>query len=239
MGIIFANEKTIQKMRELAVFEGNICFEVPLNGDVDSKLADHTDLSIFVSDAIYVAPSIYMPFLNHWNALLEIPNFEVVCGTKHLKNDYPHDIAYNAVQMKHHFFHKLAHTEPKILEAIKGNRINVKQGYTRCSTLMLTNEAVITEDIALAQIYRNYGYDVLTIEKGYVTLPGYKYGFFGGTGGVVDNLLVLNGSLKHHPDCDTIKGFVNRYDMHIIELHDGPLLDCGSILFLNTQNKGG
>ena len=245
MGIIFANEKTIDKMRTFEAFSDHILFQMPINPEVDARVADHTDLSMFVSDAVYVAPCIYRSFLDQLGTLqdahlsLEI-GFKclverLVCGTQTLKKEYPFNIAFNAVSLKKHFFHKLAFTEPRILDSLNCDRIEVKQGYTRCSTMVLNDDSVITEDVGLARSYKAYGYDVLVIEKGHVALPGYNYGFFGGSGGVIEDKLVLNGALKHHPNGDAIMSYVHQVGLSIIELHDDPLIDCGSILYLSTK----
>lgn len=233
MGIIFANEKTIDKIRSLEAFKRHILFQMPINTAVDPRVADHTDLSLFVSDAVYVAPNIYGSFVERLDEMRH--DVKIICGTKALNKEYPHNIAYNAVKLKKHFFHKLKHTETKILENINCDTIEVNQGYTRCSTMVLTDGAVITEDAGLAHNYRAYGYEVLVIEKGHIVLPGFHYGFFGGTGGVIEDALVLNGALKYHPDEIAIKNFVHGLGLRIVELHDGPLIDCGSILYLSTK----
>lgn len=245
MGIIFANEKAIDRMRCLEAFDRHLLFRMPINTAVDARVADHTDLSLFVLDAVFVAPNIYESFVERLDEMKHTLTFQeelfkfledrLICGTNTSKKEYPHNIGYNAVKLKEHFFHKLKHTETKILKSINCDRIEVNQGYTRCSTMVLTEEAVITEDAGLALVYRAYGYDVLVIEKGHIVLPGFNYGFFGGTGGVIEDALVLNGTLKYHPDEVAIKNFVHRLGLRIIELHDGPLIDCGSILYLSTK----
>jgi hypothetical protein len=245
MGIIFANEKTIEKMRSLEAFMSHVLFQVPINTSVDPRVSDHTDLSLFVSGAVYVAPNIYGSFVERLEEIQHTCTLhegaskflldKLICGTKSLRKEYPHNIAYNAVKLKKHFFHKLEYTESKILESIICDRIEINQGYTRCSTMVLTEGAVITEDAGLAQTYRNYGYDVLVIEKGHVVLPGFNYGFFGGTGGVIEDALVLNGALEYHPDEVAIRAFVHGLGLRIVELHNGPLIDCGSILYFSTK----
>ena len=46
-----------------------------------------------------------------------------------------------------------------------------------------------------------YGIDVLLIRPGYIELPGYPYGFIGGTNGNLSkDIIVFSGSLKEHPD---------------------------------------
>jgi hypothetical protein len=242
MGIIFANEKTIERMRNLELLSDHLLFPMPQNSAVDPRVADHTDLSLFISDAICVAPEVFWPFMDQLKMMqkagcgdFRILKHKLNCGIQALNKEYPYNIAYNAVKLKNHFFHMLAHTEPKILESIFCKKVDVKQGYTRCGTLVLTEEAVITEDAGLAQSYKAHGYEALVIEKGHVVLPGYNYGFIGGIGGVIEDILVINGALKHHPDGDAIKAFVLHLGLRIVELHDDPLLDCGSILYLNTK----
>lgn len=245
MGIIFANEKVIDRMRSLEAFESHLLFQMPINSHVDARVSDHTDLSLFVSDVVYVAPNIFKSFVARLDEMRQTSIFHehftdnledrIICGVKLLKQEYPHNIAYNAVKLKNHFFHKLEYTESEILESIICDRIEVNQGYTRCSTMVLTEGAVITEDVGLAQNYRNYGYEVLVVEKGHVVLPGFNYGFFGGTGGVIEDVLVLNGALKYHPDEVAIRAFVHGFGLRIEELYDGPLVDCGSILYLSTK----
>jgi len=244
MGIIFANEQTIHKMRYLDVLAEHVFFEVPLNGEVDARVSDHTDLSVFITNAVYVAPCIYPSFQEHLSILIDTQPIhygqlkslaeKIVCGTQALNKAYPLDIAYNAVKLKNHFFHKLAYTEHEILRGVHCAKIETNQGYTRCSTMVLSEVAIITEDFGLSHIYKDHGYDVLLIEKGHVVLSGYNYGFFGGCGGVIENKLVLNGALKYHPNSKAIQKFVHQLGLSIIELHDDPLLDCGSILYLNT-----
>lgn len=186
MGIIFANEKTIDKMRTFEAITSHLLFQMPINTEVDARVADHTDLSLFIYDAVYIAPCIYNAFLEKMATLRDADAEDVridfladrlVCGMKSQKKEYPYNIAYNAVKLKDYFFHKLEHTEPKILESINCDRIDVKQGYTRCATMVITEQAVITEDVGLAQRYKDYGFDVLVIDKGHIVLPGYNYGF--------------------------------------------------------------
>jgi hypothetical protein len=60
------------------------------------------------------------------------------------------------------------------------NIIDVKQGYTKCSVLPVSNNAFITDDISIYNQCVSFGIDVLYVGKGDVSLPGYNYGFIGG-----------------------------------------------------------
>jgi len=65
-----------------------------------------------------------------------------------------------------------------------------------------------------------------------IVLPGFPNGFIGGCCGVLENKIFLSGSLKYFPDGEKFKQFVQNYKYEVIELYDGFLFDCGSILFL-------
>ena len=56
----------------------------------------------------------------------------------------------------------------------------VKQGYAKCSTVLVNEQACITADTSIAAAVKQCGLDVLQIRPGFVELPGYPYGFLGG-----------------------------------------------------------
>ena len=62
-------------------------------------------------------------------------------------------------------------------------KIHVKQGYTRCSLLPVDDRSFITSDAGIAKTLAEHDTDVLLIHPGHIHLPGFDYGFIGGTGG--------------------------------------------------------
>ena len=99
---------------------------------------------------------------------------------------YPAEAVFNAVCTGKFFLHNLNITHPRLLAAAKARGlqlIHVRQGYTRCSTIPVTENAVITYDRGIAGPAETAGLEVLLIEPGYVLLPGYDTGFIGGTCG--------------------------------------------------------
>ena len=237
MGFIFANEAVSAKIKMNPIFEHEVVITVPLQSLVDARVSNHIDLSMFVDGLIFIhvsiAAEIKTQMLNYVNE--KWYNQHVVVGNSELINTYPQDIPYNAVKLERHFFHRLDKTERAILDWVQKNPdciiTHVNQGYTRCSSLVIGNRAVITEDAGLYQHYKSLDYDVLLIETGHVKLSGFPNGFIGGAGGNISNQLVLNGSLKHHPSEKDIKAFIKRQNYKLVELDDEPLEDCGSIFY--------
>ena len=111
--------------------------------------------------------------------------------------DYPQDIIYNACSTGKYFIHNLKYTAPELLEAAERldlRKVNVSQGYAKCSTCVVSEDAIITYDRGIARATRAAGLDVLTIEPGHVELPGYDTGFIGGASGLVRDLRNATGA---------------------------------------------
>lgn len=239
MGILFASEAVAALIRLNDIFDKYLVVGLPEQKHVEATIANHADLSVFIDTHIVVEPSLY-PFV--FNQLVDYFGLQwteahLICGKTKLLPSYPHDIAYNALALNNHLIHLSHHTDEEIVKRWRKEIVHVKQGYTRCTCLPVGKSAVITEDVHLAAQFMKLGYDVLTIKVGGVDLPGYLHGFIGGSGGTVDDYLVLNGSLQHHPESDQIKAFVSKHRMTIIELHDKKLTDCGSILYYTEKNE--
>ena len=151
-------------------------------------------------------------------------------GTK-----YPADVLYNACSTGKYFIHNLKHTAPELLAAADDLgliKIDVAQGYARCSVLPVDENSVITYDrgIAAACARRAPAPDVLLVSPGHIGLPGYATGFIGGTGGRIGDAIVFNGDLSAHPDFESIKDFIESRGLKCIWTSDIPLTDIGSII---------
>jgi len=145
---------------------------------------------------------------------------------------YPKDVGMNVLILPNAVYAKKAATDPCILRAIsKKQLINVKQGYTKCSVCVVTQNAAITADVGMARILQKQGCDVLLIEPGFIQLPGYDYGFIGGaTVKISQNKLAFTGHLNAHPDRDRIIRFLEQHDVYPVFLSDRPVFDIGSMI---------
>ena len=148
-------------------------------------------------------------------------------------HEYPHDIAYNAACSGKFFIHNLKYTAPELLRAAEERNmqfINVKQGYAKCSTVVVDEESIITYDRGIAGACSRAGMNVLTVNPGYVVLPGYNCGFIGGASGRADDTVYFNGDLEVHPDCGDIVRFIGERGLKVKWFPEWPLTDIGSIL---------
>ena len=147
---------------------------------------------------------------------------------------YPADIPYNAVCLDRYLIHRTDCTAPAVRAAAAEmglREINVRQGYTRCSTVVVDGRSVITADPGIAETLRAYpDIDVLQILPGHVLLPGFPEGFLGGASGRVGRNVVFCGDIKTHPEHERIAQFIRARDLNVVSFPGQPLLDIGGII---------
>ena len=147
---------------------------------------------------------------------------------------YPGEAAFNAACTGLYFIHNLKITAPRLLEAARAagmKLIHVPQGYTKCSTVIVNKQSIITYDRGIAKACSAYNdLDVLLISPGHVMLPGYDTGFIGGCSGRIGDEIIFNGNLSAHPDFDKIRNFIETKNLKCTWFEDYPLTDIGSLI---------
>jgi len=145
---------------------------------------------------------------------------------------YPANIIYNAACTGKFFLHNLKYTDPELLKsASEMELINVPQGYTKCNTLIVDEDSIITSDEGIAKSC-SHKMNVLLVSPGHIKLQGFSYGFIGGASGRIDNTIYFNGDLSSHPDHKKITDFIKARDLDIKYFSEYPLEDIGSIIAL-------
>lgn len=152
---------------------------------------------------------------------------------------YPHDAAYNIVKMGKNIIGNISFIDLKLKEIYTGlgfRFINVKQGYTKCSTCVVGSNSAITEDEGIYKTLKNEGMNILRLSRGGVTLKGFDYGFIGGASGFIKkSVLAFSGNVELHPEADLIKNFLKENKVDIIYLSSTKLSDIGSILYFDES----
>lgn len=162
--------------------------------------------------------------------------FKVVRSSQTLQSEYPYDILLNAVNTEFFFLHLLKSTDKLLLNEVKHKKlIDVKQGYTKCSTVVLPCNAFITSDKSIYSALIAENADVLLLPPGDILLPGLEYGFIGGTCGLINNsILAFYGNLDYYPHKDLILDFLKKHKIEVRYLYNGPLIDRGSIIIADN-----
>ena len=157
------------------------------------------------------------------------------CIKKPGKN-YPENILLNCLYHNNKLYGKLSATDSSVREYCRENNIetvNVNQGYTRCSTLVVNEKAVITADKSIEKGMKNNGAEVLLISAGNIVLEGFDYGFIGGASFSDNNTIYFFGDITKHPDYNKIKEFTSKHNS-IIEIlcKTQPLTDIGGAVLI-------
>ena len=158
--------------------------------------------------------------------------FDVQVLDTPLGDKYPADVPLNAA-----LFGNYAILNPKTvcknIDFSGRSLIPVRQGYTKCSVVPVTESAIITDDVSIASAAQKSGLAVLLVSKGDVALPGREYGFIGGCCGLIaPDTMLFNGSLSFHRDGEKIRAFLSSFGVRAEETGDFQLTDIGSILTL-------
>ena len=147
---------------------------------------------------------------------------------------YPENCRFNAVCLDRSFLHRLSVTSPALLAEVRRmglTPIHVRQGYTKCNTVVVDGRSVITSDPGILRTLRAYpDIDTLAVRPGFVRLEGFPCGFLGGASGRVGDTLYFNGDLTAHPDFEAIRAFTEARGVRLRWLPGYPLTDIGSIL---------
>lgn len=200
-------------------------------GSLPPGIGYHPDMVIHPigKNTLLVAPSVfdyYYEKLGHFG-------LEVIKGDSKVGMNYPEDIKYNVLRIGRHFVHKRGYTDKSIDDYYNKNGISfidVRQGYVKCSVAIIDQESAITADKKIAQKLSKAGYDILLIESGWISLPGYEYGFVGGASGHISPKdLVFTGSLGNHPDRPKIESFVYNKGIDITYLSKDRIIDLGTV----------
>lgn len=190
----------------------------------------HTDLQFlhYNKDTVFV--------LKECTSLKEnlkkyFPN--VIEISKNIDKDYPNNVMLNCVVLNDKLICNTKTIADEVLQmAIKDNLkiINVNQGYTKCSTCIVNENAIITSDKSIYKSCRNE-MDVLLIRQGYIELSGTDYGFIGGSSFKYNrNTVVFTGNIKLHPDYESIKSFAENHNAELLSLTENTMIDIGSII---------
>lgn len=153
--------------------------------------------------------------------------------SKNIDKDYPNNVMLNCVVLNDKLICNTKTIADEVLQmAIRDNLkiINVNQGYTKCSTCIVNENAIITSDKSIYKSCRNE-MDVLLIRQGYIELQGTDYGFIGGSSFKYNrNTLVFTGNIELHPDYESIKSFAQNYSVELLSLTENTMIDIGSII---------
>jgi len=196
-------------------------------------ISSHPDIQVFAlnKNHLIVQNQIDGDLLEQFEALGKKIHF----SKNTLFNKYPYDIILNCFILGELFIHNLKYTDNKIIELLPDGikKINVNQGYSKCSTAIVNDNAIITSDPSIAKALSLEKVDVLFLPPGDIILEGMNYGFIGGTCGLLDeNNIAFFGNLDKYMYGTEVKNFLKKHKVTWHCLSNCKLIDRGSLLMI-------
>lgn len=161
--------------------------------------------------------------------------YELVPGESELTGTYPGDVAYNCAVVGSRAFLNPRYTDKRVLELLNKNQIHivhVKQGYAKCSILILTAEAIVTADPSIHRAALQEGLDSLLIPPQLkIRLEGYSYGFIGGSAGLISpTQMVFFGDYSLLDSWNLIHNHFKKHGVTPMALSPENLVDLGGLI---------
>lgn len=216
-------ENVVKRLKDLGLsvlFGSEINYEVkPVSMHIDTQIS-------YMGEGRFVASPLV---IDHYNSIL--PEAVIVPGKSDSCGTYPDDCAYNIAYSGTFAIHNFKYTDDEILKFINCEKINISQGYSKCSICIVNEDSFITEDVGIAKSLKWHNINVLEISAGDISLPGFDYGFIGGASGKISkNILAFAGNIRMHRDYNKIFDFCAARGVELVSLSDDRLVDIGSII---------
>ena len=184
-----------------------------------------------------------------------LPGFRQVIGVSKVEKKYPLDVPYNIAVIGKKCCHNFKYTDHTIKKYLEDNGyefINVEQGYTKCSTVVLDDNSCIVSDIAIARELLDSGIDVLYVSEPDIVLKtrvnpliddetkmSFKTsdmkGFIGGAMAKLGNEVILFGDISKLSNGVKIKKFVESKGYTLKDFPGLDVVDLGGIVIINKK----
>ena len=223
----YLSQNTDKKIIDALKQEG---FEVTLLAPfsaLENPVDTHADMLLLVVDDTIFVHKYYEIDLDGFEKIIKID--------EPISNKYPNDVLLNIAIVGKNAFCNTKFASKTVLQYLEENNFSihhVAQGYSHCSTCIVSDNAIISADKGIVEAAKIVGIDALLISSGHISLPPYEYGFIGGVSGSNGDKIYFCGALNHHPDGEKIRNFTLKHKKIIVELTDSPLTDIGGIMFI-------
>lgn len=234
MRYVITDNRIDEKCENSLKDKGFELIKLPPFPRLQAPVSAHPDMLLFIGKRRLICHKDYF-----WVAkeqigrIADISGSEILLSDETVEREYPRDVIFNAAAVGDRLICKRDAISEKISELYSEEKIiNVKQGYTKCSVCIVSDNAIITADRSIAKVAEKNGIDVLLVSPGGVRLDGYDCGFIGGASGMDNETVYFCGNIDLHPDGDKIKEFCQKHGKEAVSLSDELLYDYGTLMFI-------
>lgn len=202
-------------------------------GKLDKPVNSHADMLICLIDKTIFCYSDY--YDQNIDLFSHIKGHTIIKSTHQCKANYPYDIGLNVLVIGNRIFCKRNYVASEILEYANNNKykiVDVKQGYSCCSTLVVDENSAITSDKRMYDVLTKEGIDTLLISTNDIKLEGYNCGFVGGCGCFLGKTAYFFGSVEKLREKNEIEQWLKNKNCEIASIFQGDVSDFGGVKFV-------
>ena len=203
--------------------------EIECQDCVYDEISAHTDIFFCkINDQIFQAP----------NLKLE-KQLKTQKGSSSVGKQYPDDVKYNICQIGKKIIHNFKYTDSLVNDYINSiglEKINIKQGYTKCSIAVTSENSCITSDEGIYKTLQKENIDVLLLRDEIIHLQDKNKnitnmnGFIGGSSCIIDNKFILFGDSDKLNSKSKLVDFLNKQKLELIDFKNLEIIDYGGVI---------
>lgn len=220
---------------------GYTLIQIPRCNLVYPEISSHVDIFCCkIKENLIIEKSIYNELFYEIIQSNKENFSKLLSGENSVGSNYPHDILYNVCVVGDFVIHNFKYTDNEILRQIEKlglKKININQGYSKCSIAVIDENSVIVTDKSIAKILKKKGIETLCIEdKKNIKLLNKDNiysnmnGFIGGCITRIDNFVFISGDLEKIDEDNKVRNFIESKNLKILDFKDLDVIDYGGIV---------
>ena len=191
----------------------------------------HPDMSLFKYDEETLIAS--QESFDYYNEIFKGTKINIINADEDPHEKYPSDVKFNALRVGEHLICKKAVCADAIIKRFDDNKIiNSSQGYVKCSVIDIGSEYFASDDKYLYEIIKSLGKKCILLDKGFVKIKDYDYGFIGGASGYARDKIFLTGKIISEANRIRLEEFAREINKELIYLTEYDIFDIGTLMIM-------
>lgn len=191
----------------------------------------HPDMSLFKYDEETLIAS--RESFDYYNEIFKGTKINIINADEDPHEKYPSDVKFNALRVGDHLICKKDVCAKSIIKRFDEEKIiNSSQGYVKCSIIDVGSEYFVTDDKYLHEIIKSLGKKCILLDKGFVKIKDYDYGFIGGASGYARDKIFLTGKIINEANRIRLEEFAREINKELIYLTEYDIFDIGTLMIM-------
>lgn len=198
---------------------------------LEGAVATHPDMSLFKFDEETLIAS--RESFEYYNEIFKATKIKIINANENPLEKYPGDVKFNALRVGERLICKKDVCAKCIIKRFDEDKIiNSSQGYVKCSVIDIGSEYFVTDDKYLQKIINGLGHKSILLDKGFVKIKDYDYGFIGGASGYARDKIFLTGLIKDEANRCRLEEFAREINKELIYLTEYDIFDVGTLMIM-------